>query len=565
MTDYVKRAKAYARAVVSGKKPAGVYVIAACQRFIDDLKRKDITLRPKGHIEIPADRWCRFLEVLPHVKGKWAREKETLVLSDWQIFFVVNVYGWHWKKNGKRRFREAYVCVPRKNGKTFLVAGLGLGHLLIDGEFGNEVYCGATNEKQAMEVFNPARLICLRDEVLAKHFGIEINKKSLNVHADGALFQPVIGKPGDGSSVGCGIVDEYHEHPDSDLYDTFQTGMGARENPLMLIITTAGYDMSGPCYAKQIEVQHILNGTFDDDSIFGIIYGIDEDDQWDDLAALKKANPNYGISVDDDFLEGMLKQARRSPERQVAFKTKHLNIWVGAKLAWLNMLAYQACRRKNKTLDQFKGREIIVALDLASKIDVSCLGVLVLPSEDDQKYHYICNHYLPEEVVIDGGNLKYREWHSNGWMTATPGNVTDYGFIEEDLKALAKEFQIREVAFDPFQATQFSTRMVALGLPLVEVGQTVKNFSEPMKEVEAMILRKDIEFTFDPVLMWMAGNVVARLDKKDNIFPNREKESAKIDGMVALIMAINRVIWFRDNTTESIYNQMAKDKAQNEN
>ncbi len=556
--SFISRAKTYALDVTTGDIPGCVFTIAACQRFIDDLKRTDIELTGEG------DRWCRFLEKLPHVKGRWAHKQLLLALSDWQIFCTVNIYGWYWVSSGKRRFREAYICVPRKNGKTFWISGLGLGHLTIDGEFGAEVYCGASSEKQALEVFNPARLICLRKEKIASHFGIEVNKKALVRLADGSLFQPVIGKPGDGSSPSCAIVDEFHEQADSDQYDTFQTGMGARENPLMLIITTAGYDMSGPCYNKQLEVQSILTGAVDDDSIFGIIYGIDDGDQWDTLAALRKANPNYGISIDEDFLSGQLKQARRSPGKQVAFKTKHLNIWVGAKSAWLNILAYQACKRKEAKLSDFKGREVIAGLDLASKTDIATLGALVLPSDDDPLYHYFCTHYLPEEKVLGDGNLKYREWHSNGWLTATPGNVTDFGFIEEDLQAICRDFQVTEIAFDPFQATQFSTRMIELGLPMVEVGQTVKNMSEPMKEVEAMILRKDIRFSADPVLMWMAGNVTAQLDKKDNIFPNKEKPDNKIDGIISLIICVNRVIWFRDNTQESFYNKLAREKKANE-
>lgn len=561
MSGFIERAIEYADAVVDGDIPAGQFVVLACKRFLSDLERDDITLFPIDGEESPGERWCRFLEQLPHVKGRWAFKQQLLTLSPWQIFCTVNLYGWYWVHNLKRRFREGYICVPRKNGKTFWIAGLGLGHMTIDGEFGAEVYCGATNEKQALEVFNPARLICLRREALTKRFGIEVNKKSLNIHADGALFQPVIGKPGDGSSPSCGVVDEYHEHSDSDLFDTFQTGMGARENPMMLVITTAGFDMSGPCYDKQLDIQSILTGTVDDDSVFGIIYGLDENDQWDTIEALRKANPNYGISIDEDFLAGQLKQARRSPNKQVAFKTKHLNIWVGARAAWMNMLAYQACRQKDTELEQFKGREVIAGLDLASKTDIACLGILILPTDDDPNYHYFCHHYLPEEAVLDARNLKYREWHSNGWLTATPGNVTDFGYIEDDLKVLSRDFSVKEVPFDPFQATQFSTRMQDNGLPMIEVGQTVKNLSEPMKETEAMILKKEIRFSFDPVLMWMMGNVTARVDAKDNIFPRKEKPENKIDGIISLIMCVNRVIWYRDNTHESIYTKLAREKS----
>ena len=523
---YVARAKKYAKAVTAGKIIAGKYVILACQRFLDDLQRKDLTLYPTKGKKSPGSKWCSFLERLVHVKGKWAGKK--FVMSDWQVFCTVNMYGWHWVKSGKRRFREAVVIVSRKNGKTFWFAGLGLGHLLIDGEIGGEVYCGASSKDQAFEIFKPARLMCLNTPELAKHYGIEINKQSLNVPSNGSLFHPVIGKPGDGASPSASVVDEYHEHPDDDQYDTFQTGMGARENPMMLVISTAGFDMSSPCYDKQLEVQAILKGSIDDDSMFGIIYCADESDEWDTIDALKKANPNYGVSVFEDYLKGQLKTARRSPRKQVTFKTKHLCLWVGAKKAWMNMLAYQACKKKKQRLSQFKGREVIVGDDLATKTDIASQGVLVLPSEDDPKYHYFCFHYLPEETVLNGGNTRYKEWHENGWLTATPGNVTDYGYIEDDLKDIAKEFNLKEAAFDPYQATQFSTRMIEKGLPMVEVGQTWKNLSEPMKEAEAMILGKEIEFNEDPVLNWMMGNTVAILGRTDDIFPSKENPKTKL-------------------------------------
>lgn len=562
--DFITRAIEYAESIVDGEILSGQYVIYACQRFLNDLERDDLTLYRDRGKKAPANKWCRFLETMPHVKGRWAKRNELFVLSDWQIFCTVNIYGWHWVESGKRRFRVVYICVPRKNGKSFWVACLGLGHLTIDDEFGAEVYCGATGIEQAMKVFEPARLICKKKESFSEHFGIEINKRSLRVADDNAVFQPVIGKPGDGDSPSAGIVDEYHEHADSDQYDTFETGMGARENPMMIVITTAGYNMTGPCYSMQLDIQSILSGAVTDDQFFGVIYSIDENDQWDTVEALRKANPNYGGSVDIDFVQGKLKQARRSADKQVAYKTKHLNMWVGAKAAWMNMLKFHACRKKNHTLSDFKGREIMAGFDLASKIDLATMGILVLPSEDDPLYHYFCYHYLPEDVVLDSGNLNYRKWHSNGWLTTTPGDTTDFDYIETDFKRVAKQYDLKEAPFDPYQATQFSTNMIKLGLPMVEVGQTWKNLSEPMKETQAMIYRKDITFNMDPVLMWMMGNMVAVLGRTDDIFPSKEKPANKIDGIISLIMCVNRVIWYRDNTQESLYTRLAREKKQNE-
>lgn len=536
-TGYVARACEYADKVLSGDTPSCKYVIQACERFVKDVKREDIILNIRE-----ANRWCTFLEKLPHVKGKWASRRERFKLSEWQIFCTVNIFGFYWVRSGRRRFREAYIEVGRKNGKTFWVSGLGVGMLAIDGEHGAEVYCGATTEKQAFEVFRPAKQICERTPDLRERYGIEVNAKTINILTNGSRFEPIIGDPGDGASPSFGVADEFHEHKTSDQVDTLITGMGARENPIMFYITTAGSDMGGPCYAKRDDVKSILSGAVDDDQIFGIIYTIDEGDEWDTIEAQIKANPNYGVSVDPDFLKGQLAQAKRSATKQAAYKTKHLNIWVGAKVAWINMLAFQACRRRKLNLKDFKGLRCYSSFDLATKSDIASNALLFPPQGNRTKWAAFVKHYLPEDVILEGGNTRYKAWHADGWIETTPGNVTDFEYIEDDLKQQAKDFNLIECPFDPYQATQFSTRMIELGLPMVEVGATVKNFSEPMKELEALILTKQIEFNYDPVLLWMFGNVVAKIDKKDNIFPNKERVDNKIDGVVALIMALNRAI-----------------------
>lgn len=532
---YVNRAAEYADSVTSNKTSACLYVRQACQRFIDDLERPEFDLK----FDLAED-WCSRLEKLPHVKGKWAANNEKLKLSDWQIFCTVNMFLFYWKETGRRRFRFVYIEVPRKNGKSFWVAAIGIGMLTWEGEFGAEIYCGATTEKQAWEIFRPAKQICERTPALREKYGLDVNAKTLNILNKGSRFEPVIGNPGDGASPSCGIADEFHEHKDSDLVDTFVTGMGARDNPIQLNITTAGSDMGGPCYEQRSDIISILSGSIEDDQTFGVIYTLDEDDEWDSVEAQKKANPNYGISVDGEFLKGQLSQARRSAVKQAAYKTKHLNMWVGAKAAWMNMLAYQACR-KNLNIEDFKGRKCYIGIDLASKKDVAVMAIL-FPPENGEKFAVFCKHYLPEEAVFEGGNTRYKAWHAEGWLVATPGNITDYGYIEDDLDILKSGYEVIEVPYDPFQATQFSTRMMEKGFPMIEVGATVKNFSEPMKELEALILSKKIEFDQDPVLMWMFGNVTARLDKKDNIFPDKERYENKIDGVVALIMAISRTM-----------------------
>jgi len=534
--SFRERAHQYADDVVGGKIPAGQYVKMACRRFLNDLTRQDIVLTDQ------AERWCKFLEKLPHVKGRWGSKGQRFILSEWQIFVVVNIYGWRWANTEKRRFRDVYIEVPRKNGKSFLMAGLGLGHLTIDGEFGAEIYCGATTEKQAWEVFRPAHQMAERTPELCEWAGLQPHARSLTVEATGSRFEPVIGKPGDGASPSCAIADEFHEHQTSDLVDTFTTGMGAREQPVMLHITTAGNDMGGPCYQKRVDTISILDGASNDDSMFGMIYTVDPDMPWDTTEALVMANPNYGISVDKDFLEGRLAEARRSATKQAAYKTKHLNLWVGAKQAWMNMLAYQARRRKGLRLEDMKGRRCYVGLDLASKTDVAEAAFLFPPASPGDQWVAFCKHYLPEDYINNAGNTRYAAWHAEGWITSTPGNIIDFEYIEDDLRAIKSHYELIEVPYDPFQATQFAVHLAADGFPMVEYGATVRNFSEPMKHLEAMILDKQIEFSMDPVLMWMFGNVVAKRDKKDNIFPDKEVPGNKIDGVVALLMALGRAM-----------------------
>lgn len=506
----------------------------ACGRFLTDLERvgrRDFAWHlDRGR----ANDVCAFIEGLRHVKGKWARAGERIRLEDWQCFIVVNVFGWL-DAAGMRRFRVVYLNVPRKNAKSTLAAAIGIAMLVFDGEFGAEVYSGATTEAQAWEVFRPARQMIERDPDLQVKYGVEIRAKSLVKVEDGGRFQPVIGNPGDGASPSCAIVDEYHEHKTSDLYDTMQTGMAAREQPLMLVITTAGADMGGPCYAMHLDALNVLAGTVADERQFAVVYTIDEKDRWDTIEAQRKANPNWGISVDPEFLAGQLAQARRSATQQAAYKTKHLNLWVGAKAAWMNMLAFQACRKKALKIGDFKGRRCLIGLDLASKVDIAAMGIWF--PDDSAAF---CRYWLPEATIAE--HARYRAWHAEGWITATPGDVIDFAYIEDELRELRDSFEISDVPFDPFQATQFSTRMQEEGFPMVQYGATVKNFSEPMKELEAMIIKKAIRFEMDPVLMWMFGNVVAQLDKKDNIFPNKQRPENKIDGVVALIMAIGRHI-----------------------
>ena len=540
----VKAAETYARRVAAGKIPCCKWIKLACKRHLDDLKASKAADYPYKFDPAKAEKIAKFLQLLPHTKGKWASKRELIKLEGWQLFSVCIPFGWLRKKDNTRRFRTIVIFVPRKNGKSIIGGGVGAYMFVADGEFGAEVYSGATTEKQAWEVFRPAKLMIERTPELRDHYGVEVNASNMCRLEDGSRFEPVIGKPGDGSSPSCAIVDEYHEHQDSTLFDTMETGMGAREQPVILVITTAGSSIGGPCHQLVRDAERMLEGVIDRPDLWAMLYTIDPGDDWTSEEALIKANPNHGISINGDFLLARQRNAMQSASKQATFRTKHLNEWVGAKNAWLNMLRWKEAPPR-KSLQELEGRRCIIGLDLASKIDIAGNILLFPPVDGDPFWHVHGRYYLPEARVIeelDGNTSRYREFDALGLLTLTDGEVIDFEVIKDDLREFAGRFDIEAVAYDPWQATQLAQEMVAEGLPMVEIRQTVQNISEPMKELEALTLRRLLAHGDCPILTWMASNVLAKLDVKDNIYPNKERPENKIDGIVALIMSLSRAI-----------------------
>lgn len=531
-----KDAYIYANHVVNGHVPACKRTIQACQRFLDDLDRDfDFVFDAKL-----AERACKFIENLPHVKGKWAAQKLNLTLDPWQKFAVCNLFGWV-DASGLRRFRKAYLKIARKNGKSLLLAAIGHYMFAKDGEFGAEIYSGATTEKQAWEIFGPARLMALRTPDYTEHFGIEVNARNLNILENGARYEPIIGNPGDGSSPSCAQVDEYHEHQTDDMVETMETGMGAREQPLLLMATTAGDNIAGPCYDMELECEKLLDGVFKDDRIFALIYGIDEEDDWTDPEVLKKANPNYDVSVSGEFLTAQLNQAIRSAGKQNSFKRKHLNVWVGAHTAWLNMERVKKCADPGMEASEFKGDDLIIPLDLASRIDITAkLKVFSRVVRGKVHYYSFSNFYLPEETILLPENSHYQRWFNDGYLISTEGNEIDFNEIETDTKADMDNYGAKEITYDPWRATQLAQGLQSEGAKIVEFRNTVQNMSPAMYELEAAIESGRFHYDGNPIMTWMLSNVVAKIDAKDNIFPRKQKPGQKIDGVVALIMAIGR-------------------------
>ena len=543
-----QRARCYAERVVAGEILACKLTRLACERFLRDLARDDWQWRFDNDL---ADRACGFIECLPHIKGQWARQRLKITLEDWQVFIVCNLFGWVSRETALRRFTTCYMEVARKNAKSTLAAGIGLYMLAADGEPGAEVYSAATTGDQARIVFDVARQMVLREADFIRG-GIDPQRHGLYMPDDARKFEPLNaeGSTLDGLNPHCTIIDELHAHKRRDVYDVLDTARGARDQSLLASITTAGSDRAGICYEQRTYVVKVLEGVFEDERYFGVIYTLDDDDDWTDPAVWPKANPNYGVSVLPEDFERSAREAMNKPSAQNNFLTKRLNVWVNADSAWMDMRAWDRCADPTLNIDEFEGEDCIAAFDLASKVDIAAKVRLF---QRDGKYFVFGSYYLPEQAAEDGRNSQYSGWARMGRLIVTDGNVVDYERIESDLKEDAGRFSLIEAPYDPFQAMQFSQRMMSEGINMVEMRPTVLNFSEPMKELEKLVLQGKLQHDGDPVLAWMVSNVVCHRDAKDNIYPRKEREENKIDGVVALIMALGRAMAAQQHAPPSVY------------
>lgn len=518
----------------------------ACARHLADLARaKADPAWPYVFDAAKADRVCRFIELLPHVKGDWAKRRETIRLEPWQAFILCVVFGWVHRTTGLRRFLTVYIEVPRKNAKSTLTSAVALYMLAADGEAGAECYSAATKKDQARIVFDAARAMALKCPEFRDRFGVDVWTHQISVPAEGSIFKPLDaqGSTQDGANVHFVGVDELHAHKTRAMFDVMETATGSRSQSILWIITTGGTNTAGICYEQRDYVTKILNGVFADETYFGIIYTLDKGDDWRDPGSLAKANPNLGVSVNASQITRLIAKAKRTPSAQNNVKTKHFNIWGGAGDAWMDMQEWNAAADPGLRLEDFAGEDCWQGIDLASKVDVASRVRVFRHTIDGRDHYYaFASHYVPMAAVEEEANAAYPGWQKQGHLIATPGNIIDIGKIEEDIEDEASRFTVRQIAYDPFQATQMATRLTAAGFEMVEVRPTVLNFSEPMKELEALVLDDRFHHDGDPVLAWMASNVTAELDRKDNIYPRKERRENKIDGIVALIMALSRAI-----------------------
>jgi phage terminase large subunit-like protein len=532
--SYSQRAHNYARSVVERKIIASKWIRLACERHLDDLKKADY----RWHFDsAKANRVCAFIETHRLASG------DPFVLQDFQVWLIASLVAWV-DESGVRKYIEAIIMIAKGNGKSPLIAALCLWFAFFDGVRNAEVYCGATNLKQAMEVFRPA-LSYVEQQPAYQRLGITAQKKSI-FSRTGAQFQPVISRGKHGARPYLAVLDELHQALSADLYGTFKTGCNKTPNSLLLTISTAGVaSLENPCHQLQIRAQKALDGSLPDDRLLSALYCADDSVEWTSEEALLMANPNLGVSNDEEKIRLAIGDAQRNPAHQNNVKAMHLNIWSTASAAWMNMQSWNKCADPTLTADSLKDLDCWIGSDLASKIDLSSI-VKLFRKDIDGRPHYYCfsRAYLPEERVNAPENTHYQKWSKQGFLTATPGSAIDYSVIEADAQSDINSFRVRELCYDARYADQWSQRISeSTGITRVVVPPSPAELSPAMKELEAAVYDGRFHFDGHPILTWCISNVLTRETTAGNYtMPDKERPESKIDVAIALFIAMRRAM-----------------------
>ena len=539
ISNPLDKAAQYQRDVLNGNIKVGKLVRLAVERQDRDLE----TAASRGFFfdEEQAARALNFFGYLKHSKGEWAGKP--IELEPWQAWIISVVFGWVYEDTGLRRFRTVYEEIARKNGKTTKLAGIGLKGLTKDDEGGPEIYAAATKRDQAAILFEEAKRMVKQSRPLRSR--LDAQQHQIVFPTNFGNFKPLSSDANtmDGLNPHMALVDELHAHKTPEMWDVLKSAFGARSQPLMWGITTAGFNKNGVCYEIRGYAIQVLQGLVDDDSFFSIIYTIDDGDDWQDETNWIKANPNLGVSVSLDYLREQARQAAVMPSALVNFLTKHLNVWVTGESKWCNIERWLKCGADYLPTDLGDVVEVYIGLDLAQVSDItSATGVAIL---SDGTWRVFGKHYLPEDAIeakYRKTTVPFRQWHEQGWLTLTPGNVVDYNWIKADLDHWLQTLPVKEIVFDRYNSSQLVNDMLEQGAPMVSFGQGYLSMSPAMKEFERRYLANLIEHPNDPVLNWAMSNVVADQDHAGNIKPAKNKSSEKIDPAVALIMAVGRAM-----------------------
>lgn len=537
--------------VSSGKQVAGPFVRAAVARHLRDLKHG--ASRGLRFDRGKASQACEFFTYLKHSKGEWAGKP--MHLSPWEQFIVWCLFGWY-RHDGTRRFRKAYVEVARKNGKSTFAAGIGLLLAFADNEPGAEVYAAATKKDQARIVWGEAKRMVKASSELMQY--ISVWKDNLSRESANQKFEPIGSDEDtlDGLNPHGAIIDELHAHKTRGVWDVIETAIGARQSPLLFAITTAGVDLQSICWELHSYSESVLSQSIEDDSWFVFIACMDDKDDWEDERVWIKANPNLGVSKKLSYMQELARKAKHMPAALNAFLRLDLNRWTQQVDRWLDMGVWNANAGRPVDDAELSGRRAFGGLDLSSVADISA-WVLVFPEDDGERVTVRCRFWVPEAKLVDEHNRyreQYQAWHRGGYLATTPGNAIDYGFIREQILRDAEQFRIASVNIDRlFQGYQLGTELAEHGLEIFGLGMGFLSMAGPTAELERRLLAGQVRHGGHPVLAWMANNVSAKIDPAGNKKPDKSSSQGKIDGIVALLLALDRVM--RTTTEGSIYDQ----------
>lgn len=513
---------------------------------------------PTSHYDkAKADRAVKFIENLCHTKGKWAGKRFWLL--PWQEQLIRDIFGIV-KPDGYRQFRTAFVEICKKVGKSELAAAVALYLLYADNEPSAEVYGAAADRQQASIVFDVARQMVEMSPALLKRSKLMTATKRIVNYGNSGYYQVLSAEVGGkhGFSVSGLVFDEIHTQPNRQLYDVLTKGSSdARQNPLHFIITTAGTDRHSIAYELHTKALDILEGRRVDPTFYPVVYGLKDDEDWEDEANWYKVNPSLGYTVDIERLRDAYREAKQNPADEVTFKWLRLNMWVSSTVAWIPDAIFM---KGNEEIDlaSLEGRDCYGGLDLSSTGDITALVLMFPPRDEDEKYILLPFFWVPEETIpqrVKAASVPYDIWERQGYLLSTEGNVIHYDFIEKFINDLAEKYHIVEIAVDRWNATQMIQNLEGDGFTMVPFGQGFASMSGPTKDFYRLLMEGQIIHGGHPVLRWMAGNVVVDTDPAGNIKVTKAKSKEKIDGIVAAIMALDRCIRNQTEPQGSVYDE----------
>lgn len=528
MADKVKAYYQYAQGVLDGRIVAGEYIRLAAERFFSLMEDDRYEFREEA-----VERVIAFFSILRHFTSRHAGKP--FRLEPWQQFVIASIYGFYIREDGSRLVKYVYIEISRKNGKTAFAAGLCLYHLIADGEMDAEVDLAANSKEQAKIAFK----FCSQ---FAR--GIDPKGRDLEAYRDKVKFERMLGvlqvfaaddSKLDGFNASMYLIDEYHAAKNTGLKDVLQSSQGMRDNPMAVIITTAGFDKLGPCYQYREMCTEVLHGVKQNDELFAAIYALDEGDDWKNPEVWQKSNPNMGVTVKQSYLQTQVQSAVNNPSEEVGVKTKNFNVWCDASEVWIPD-HYLLDASQELQFRQFKDMDCYMGIDLSSTSDLTCASFM-FPTDD--KIYFKTKYYLPEAAMTEKRfKVLYGEWRRRGLITITPGNVTDYDYILNDILDLQAIFPIIKVAYDAWNATQFVINATERGLPMEPFSQVLGNFNRPTKEMERLLLSGHAVIDSNDINRHCFRNVVMARDRNGNTKPSKQYEEKKIDGVIAMLEAL---------------------------